>query len=91
MARARCAWLVLVDPPGPDSDPACGLVHLLDPGFTSGTRLPDGLLPLPGRGRHVRLSMLLGSARLLLLGEPSPPDPAPERPPGACSGVRGDE
>jgi hypothetical protein len=86
MARARCSWLVLVDLPRPASGSAAGFVHLLDPGFTGSTRLPDDLPPLLGRCRRVRLSLLLGSVRLLLLGEPVPPDPEPELPRGLAPG-----
>ena len=75
LAKAKCAWLILVGFSDGMTGKPEGFVHIGDEFFRDGMRKPAELPALLHPPRFLRPSLLLGSIRLLLLGEWKAPDP----------------
>ena len=75
LAKAKCAWLILVGLSDGRTGKPEGFVHIGDEFFRDGMRSPAELPALLDPPRFLRPSLLLGSIRLLLLGEWRTPDP----------------
>jgi hypothetical protein len=79
LAKAKCAWLILVGLTGETAGRPGGFVHIRDEFFLDGMRAPAELPALLDPPRFPRSSLLLGSMRLLLMGERRIPEPGTDK------------